>query len=437
MSPSVHAADPNGSGAAGAEAQFDQALVASIAAGGRLYDNWMRELADRKPGEMHVLYPPEGDKAGVPDETWRCVTCHGWDYKGVDGAFESGPDYTGIKGITRVRGMKPDDITPLFTDEKHDFGNRLDKQSIADLSNFLAYGMTPVDMFIDPVTRRVKIEPVSASPHFSTICVNCHGADGRMMATIPPLGDVARADPWQSMHKMLNGHPGDAMPALRAFDMITTLGTLSFIQSLPSRDQLFAIARGGKLYDNWIDELDIPEPKDVHPAFPKKDSVREGSNTWRCVECHGWDYKGAHGIKGIDSKSGAHPAAIMKILSDDTHALGTYLKYEDLYDLASFVSFGQIEMREYIDPQTNKAHGNAENSERYYLTLCATCHGEDGRAIRTMPPVGRVANERPQQALHKVLHGHPGDAMPAWQASMPPLIIKDMLAKLQTLPQRK
>lgn len=420
-----------------ARSQAEQELVASVAAGGRMYDNWMRELALKKPKTVHPLYPADGKYVDTPWQTWRCVSCHGWDYLGDKGAFTKGENYTGIKGVSGMIGSTAEQVADVLKEAKHGFGEIFDERELKDISNFVVKGLVPMDRVVDRSTGRAITEPVSASAYFSTICVNCHGSDGRMMATIPPLGDAARADPWQALHKMLNGHPGDDMPALRAFDVRTTLSTLAFVQSLPPRDPLFSTARGGKLYDDWAEEIRTTYPKDAHPAFPKDKKVETGSSTWRCVECHGWDYKGAHGIRGIRNMAGAHPGAIIKVLQDETHNLEHKLQYADLYDLASFVSQGQVDMIEYIDARTKTARGDAANSTQYYLTLCATCHGDEGKAIRTMPPMGRVAIERPWQALHKVLHGHPGDQMPAWQATMSPSVIKDVLAKLQTLPQRK
>lgn len=417
--------------------QEDQKLVASIAAGGRIYDDWMRELAIKPPKTNHPLYPSSVQHTNSPRKTWRCVSCHGWDYLGDKGAYTSGPNYTGIKGVSGMIGRSAADVIALLKDDKHGYGQYLDDQALQDISNFVVKGLVPMDRVIDRKTGRAMIDPVSASAYFSTICVNCHGADGRLMDQIPPLGDAARQDPWQALHKMLNGHPGDDMPALRAFDVRTTLSTLSYVQGLPSRDPLYSVARGGKLYDNWAEELGKTYPKGDHPAFPKGEKVDVNSSSWRCVECHGWDYKGQHGVRGIRNMVGAYPATIIKVLTDETHALDKQLHYADLYDLASFVSQGQVEMNEYIDAETKQARGTADNSTQYYLTLCATCHGDDGKAIRTMPPMGRIANERPWQALHKVLHGHPGDQMPAWKATMSPTVIKDVLAKLQTLPQRK
>lgn len=419
------------------QTQAEQKMIASTAAGGRMYDDWVRELALRKPKDIHPLYPTDGKFANNPAQTWRCVTCHGWDYLGDKGAFGSGDNYTGIKGISGMIGQMPEKIAAVLRDEKHGYDDVFDDAAMRDISNFVAKGLVPMDRVIDRASGRAMSEPVTTSAHFSTICVNCHGSDGRLMDTIPPLGDAARQDPWQALHKMLNGHPGDDMPALRAFDVRTTLTTLAYVQSLPPRDPLFSIARGGKLYDDWAEEIAAKYPKDTHPAFPKGKKIDTGSSTWRCVECHGWDYKGAHGIRGIRNLVGAHPTTIIKVLRDETHDLQHKLQYADLYDLATFVSRGQVDMNEYIDARTQEARGTAADSTKYYLTLCATCHGDEGKAIRTMPPLGRVATERPWQALHKIMHGHPGDQMPAWQAAMPPAIIKDVLAKLQTLPTKK
>ena len=419
--------------------QEEQKMVASVAAGGRMYDNWMRELAVRSPKKPHPLYPEGGPLEKKPAETWRCVSCHGWDYLGDKGAYAKGDNYTGIKGIAGMIGAKPATVKSKLNEPTHGYKDIFDDQAMDDVANFVTKGLVPMDRVIDRSTARAIATAQPSSPYFSTICVNCHGADGRMMDTIPPLGDAARADPWAALHKMLNGHPGDDMPALRAFEVSTTLSTLAYVQSLPSRDTLYSIARGGKLYDDWAEELNTTYPKYAHSAFPKGKEVeiKSGSSTWRCVECHGWDYKGANGIRGIRNMIGAHPNAIIKVLKDDTHDLDGRLHYSDFYDLAVFVSQGQIDMNEYIDARSKEARGTADNATQYYLTLCATCHGDNGRAIRTMPPLGRVATEQPWQSLHQTLHGHPGDEMPAWQATMTPADIKDVLSKLQTLPTRK
>jgi len=57
------------------------------------------------------------------------------------------------------------------------------------------------------------------------------------------------------------------------------------------------IARGGRLYDNWLAELEADTPKSSHPAYPAGGRMK-GPATWRCKECHGWDYRGNTGDYG-------------------------------------------------------------------------------------------------------------------------------------------
>jgi mono/diheme cytochrome c family protein len=51
---------------------------------------------------------------------------------------------------------------------------------------------------------------------------------------MPPLGKVARSNPWEALHKILNGHPGENMPALRALDMSILIDVLAYVQTLPT-----------------------------------------------------------------------------------------------------------------------------------------------------------------------------------------------------------
>ena len=85
---------------------------------------------------------------------------------------------------------------------------------------------------------------------------------------------------------------------------------------------------GGRLYDNWAGTLGFDAPEGTHPAYPAAGS-QSGPDTWRCKECHGWDYKGADGkygggshfsgIVGLRDQVAADPGAIVAILRDATH----------------------------------------------------------------------------------------------------------------------
>lgn len=204
-----------------------------------------------------------------------------------------------------------------------------------------------------------------------------------------------------------------------------------------------AIARGGRLYDKFFKENNTAKPEADHPAYPHKGGKYGKDASWRCKECHGWDYKGkdgayatgghATGIKGINGAAGKDPAAIVAIFRDATHGYSEkQLSAQDAHDLALFVSKGQIDMSKYIADK--KAKGNAAKGEVYFNTLCAGCHGKDGKKIKDAPPLGSVA-DNPYEMLHKVLNGQPGEAMPALRA-LDPQIAVDIVSYLPQLPKQ-
>jgi len=184
------------------------------------------------------------------------------------------------------------------------------------------------------------------------------------------------------------------------------------------------LAWGGVLYDNWPKEFGVKIAK-THPSYPAEGTIN-GVDTWRCKECHGWDYKGQAGdyskgrhytgIKGIRDYAYHAPEKIIKILKDDTHLFKTMIPENALEALALFVSYGQIDMDPYVDRNTKKAVGKPKDGARIYLTTCIKCHGEDGREINFKDAknpvyIGTIANNNPWETLHKIRWGHPGTQM--------------------------
>ena len=205
-----------------------------------------------------------------------------------------------------------------------------------------------------------------------------------------------------------------------------------------------AIARGGRLYDKWFAENKAAKPADDHPAYPHKGGKYGKDASWRCKECHGWDYKGkdgayasgghATGIKGIQGAAGKDPAAIVAILKDKDHGYSeSMLSAEDVNDLALFVAKGQIDVSKYVDAASKKPKGDAAKGEAYFNTLCAGCHGKDGKKLKDAPPLGSVADNAAEM-LHKILNGQPGEAMPALRV-LDPQISADIALHLQSLPK--
>ncbi len=185
-----------------------------------------------------------------------------------------------------------------------------------------------------------------------------------------------------------------------------------------------AISRGGRLYDNWFAENKSAKPTADHPAYPIKDGKYGKDESWRCKECHGWDYLGkdgaygkgarATGIKGIEGARGKDPAEIASLLRDKLHGYSqAQLSDQDVSDLSLFVAKGQIDMRRYVE--AGKIKGDRANGAKYYKALCAECHGDDGRKLKASPPLGSVAGNA-YSMIHKILNGQPGETMLALRA---------------------
>lgn len=213
---------------------------------------------------------------------------------------------------------------------------------------------------------------------------------------------------------------------------------------------VFAIARGGLLYDNWYAVMERDAPDMTHPAYPAA-GKQKGASTWRCKECHGWDYRGAEGayakgshftgIKGIRGMVGKPVAEVAKMIRGGPHGFTQEMISESaLEKLATFVSLGQIDMDQYIDRASKVARGDSARGARFYQTVCAVCHGFDGKELNFSDEnkpeyIGTIAQENPWEALHKIRNGQPGVPM----VSLAALSIQDqvdILAYAQTLPAK-
>ena len=229
----------------------------------------------------------------------------------------------------------------------------------------------------------------------------------------------------------------------RVFSLIAgaTLASLMGLSAIAAETDS-SIARGGRLYDKYFAENKTAKPAADHPSYIK-DGKYGKENSWRCKECHGWDYKGKDGayakgghftgIKGINGAAGKDPAAIAAVLRDKSHGYTeAQLTAKDAEDLANFVSKGQGTLAKYLDA-ANKSTGNVGKGEAYYNTMCAGCHGLDGKKVKDGPAIGSVADNGAEM-MHKVLNGQPGEAMPAMRA-IDHQISADIAAYLTKLPK--
>ncbi len=205
------------------------------------------------------------------------------------------------------------------------------------------------------------------------------------------------------------------------------------------------ISYGGKLYDNhWLVSGKQP-PDEPNPLYPPGIKTAAG-NTWRCVSCHGWDYGGKDGHLGEVSKSkmffslrpsagkdASQLAAAMKAPGHAENLRG--LADSQINVLARFISVGQFAFDELV--VDGKSAGDALPGKDIFEGACISCHQADGKAYfqgedGDRSSLGWVANNRPAQALHKIINGVPSADMLSLRF-LPHNRLADLLAYIQTL----
>jgi thiosulfate dehydrogenase len=207
-------------------------IASSQARGGRLYDKWYKVIKAAPPTESHTAYPADANYADKPDANWRCKECHGWDYMGKDGAYASGKHASGIIGINGMAGADPASIIALLKGELHGYDGMMDEADFVDLANFVSGGQVDMDLYIDRGTKMAGGDAALGEAYYNTICAGCHGMDGKKVDDMPPMGALM-GNPWEVMHKILNGQPAESMPALRALDPQVVTDIVTYLPALP------------------------------------------------------------------------------------------------------------------------------------------------------------------------------------------------------------
>ena len=211
-------------------------IESSIMRGGLLYDKWYKVIGERAPGEKHPLYPPESKYASKPGATWRCKECHGWDYKGKNGAYAKGKHFTGITGIDGLAGGDPAKVVALLKDDEHGYGDKLSATDLQDVANFVTKGQIDVDKVIDASTKMPKGgNKAKGAAYYNTICAKCHGREGTEPDDMKKSLAKQMGNPWEVMHKIMNGQPDEQMPALRALDRQVVVDVMAHITTLPKK----------------------------------------------------------------------------------------------------------------------------------------------------------------------------------------------------------
>jgi thiosulfate dehydrogenase len=429
--------------------------------GGVLYDAWWEVIGADKPTTDQPLWKTQTTNTRTGADTWRCKECHGWDYKGKDGAYGSGSHLTGFIGIFDSRNKPASEILAALkggTNPDHDFSTVMDEQDLVDLALFIVQTQID-DAELVNADGTSKGDVAQGKDKFESVCTYCHGPEGNAInfAGIEEpefVAHVAADNPWEFVHKVRYGQPGWPMPSAISNEWADqdVANVLAYAQTLPTTPMVSA---GGVLYDAWWEVIGADKPTTDQPLWKTQTTnTRTGADTWRCKECHGWDYKGKDGAYG----SGSHQTGFSGILdaasmsADDLTAWLTGQKNADhdfsavmgeaeISALVTFMQKETFDTASYINADKT-VNGDPAKGKAKFEKTCAACHGLDGKEINfgdAAEPeyVGTVAADNPWEFFHKASFGHPGEPMPAGVALGYTMEDRaNLLAYTQTLPAK-
>jgi mono/diheme cytochrome c family protein len=224
-------------------------------------------------------------------------------------------------------------------------------------------------------------------------------------------------------------------------------------QQTPASQDLVA---GAQLYDSWFAALGVDPPPGNMPLWSRQSTnTRSGADTWRCSECHGWDYQGSQGAYASGSHYTGFPGVMQALQNmsvdevmgqlrgqkDPAHDFSKYIDDAHLEQLATFLKLGLIDDSQYIDSTSLKViGGDLQHGQQLFQQTCARCHGKDGteKVFRTEgidEYLGSVANRDPWRFLHRTRFGVAGTDMPiGYELGWIPADGRDVLKYVQTLP---
>jgi len=439
-------------------------LKGDVIRGGVLYDNWIEALGVEAPEGDQPLWKTQTTNTRTGADTWRCKECHGWDYRGVAGAYGKGSHKTGFVGVWQVTGQDANDILATMqgsTNPDHNFSKVMDEQALIDLSLFMSENLVDDTSLVSADKTAIGGNADSGKSVFNENCTECHGPAGLALnfsdETGPEyVGTLSKDNPWEFLHKARFGQPAVAdMPSMVDLGLKDQeyVDLLAYVQTLPTES---LITEGGVLYDNWMAALGMEAPAGDQPLWKTQTTnTRTGADTWRCKECHGWDYRGAEGaygkgshatgFKGVAASASLSEADITAWLNGTKsadHNFSDAFKEPQIKMMAAFIQGGLTDTSAYINADKTVKGGNIDHGKELYNGVCKTCHGADGKSLNfgdeAAPEyVGTIASDNPWEFWHKVSVGQPGKAMATGlNLDWKPQDFADLLTYAQTLPTK-
>ena len=217
-------------------------LEGDVVRGGLLYDEWWAALGVDAPTDDQPLWATQTTNTRSGADTWRCKECHGWDYKGVDGAYGSGSHQTGFTGVLNAASMSTEELLAWLdgnSNPDHDFSTVMDEVALNTLATFIQEEAADISAFVND-DKTVNGDPASGKALYDGTCATCHGVDGKKInfgSEDEPeyVGTLAADNPWEFFHKASFGQPGAPMPAGKAlgWTMEDIADLAAFAQTLP------------------------------------------------------------------------------------------------------------------------------------------------------------------------------------------------------------
>lgn len=214
------------------ESQLGPVFMLSL--GGRLYDNVWPILELLPPEKRNPAFP---DFSSSDSDTWRCVSCHGWDYDGAGGERARNAPSANAASLAPLKSTDPSIIIEKIVEPTHPFpGDALPDLALFLLALFISEGQYDRDSIFDRNGRALG-DPVGGRGIYEGACINCHEIDGRafMKGEIgdrSSLGWIARNRPEQALHRILNGVPLAEMLSLRFLSTRAIADLLAYVQTI-------------------------------------------------------------------------------------------------------------------------------------------------------------------------------------------------------------
>lgn len=233
-------------------AKGQRQTVGNPIAGGRLYAAWDNMVESDLPLQPHPLWPFQDQ---LSPTTWRCVSCHGWDYQGIEIILGNIEETGAELSVEETDSVIYPSLLSMFAESEteiirwldgtknpdHDFSALIPRPALKDLSAFLSVGIVAPNLIADPTTREVNGAAAQGEDLYKGQCLQCHGVEGAKInfGTVNQpwfLGNIAENNPWWASHTIRFGHPGGELKAGEqiniTFDRHTDL--LAYMQILPS-----------------------------------------------------------------------------------------------------------------------------------------------------------------------------------------------------------